>query len=289
MEFSTPRMSNDEITETLKSLVFGNFNITAKDREALDTAISMIETITPLNPVYDKKERVVRCPKCNRIIGTQFNFCPTCGQKIEWFKYPKPPELVSPLHSDNAMNDMFYMQFSLKVLDVIKTAEPALTVSEYRKFLESVKKLADEKLETLKEEKSMARRSIFELPHSIQDHSSVVEELEHCLQKREDEHRSQLISVPMWAIEDAITLLKPRVLEWSEIKDYDIVWIEIKWKKDMYPSQVSVINDKVMCWNPAFTIDERYKILVSDEEDRKHTRCWNLKPTDEERENTSWG
>ena len=42
--------------------------------------------------------------------------------------------------------DLFIAQFSLKVLDVMKTAEQALTVSEYTEFLESVKRLAEEKL-----------------------------------------------------------------------------------------------------------------------------------------------
>lgn len=42
--------------------------------------------------------------------------------------------------------DLFIAQFSLKVLDVMKTAEQALTVSEYEEFLKAVKRLAEEKL-----------------------------------------------------------------------------------------------------------------------------------------------
>ena len=47
------------------------------------------------------------------------------------------------------MNELFYMQFCLKVLDIVKLAEQALTVSEYREFLKSEKKLFEEKLEKL--------------------------------------------------------------------------------------------------------------------------------------------
>ena len=38
------------------------------------------------------------------------------------------------------------MQFSLKVLGIMKTAEQALTVSEYVEFLEAVKRLTEQKL-----------------------------------------------------------------------------------------------------------------------------------------------
>lgn len=40
---ATPLMTNDEMIELLKGMVFGNFQITAKEREALDRAITIIE------------------------------------------------------------------------------------------------------------------------------------------------------------------------------------------------------------------------------------------------------
>lgn len=43
--FMTPPMSNNEVIETLKGLVFGNFKISAKEREALDRAVTIIENI----------------------------------------------------------------------------------------------------------------------------------------------------------------------------------------------------------------------------------------------------
>lgn len=43
-ESSTPRMSREEMLDTLKGLVFGTFDrTTVKEREALDMAIEIIE------------------------------------------------------------------------------------------------------------------------------------------------------------------------------------------------------------------------------------------------------
>ena len=48
---------------------------------------------------------------------------------------------------DFYMEDLYYMQFALKVLDAVKHAESALNAEEYKAFLESVKRLAEQKLE----------------------------------------------------------------------------------------------------------------------------------------------
>ena len=48
------------------------------------------------------------------------------------------------------MNELYWMQFSVKVLDVMKEAEPpVLSEDEYMDFLKAVKKLAEEKIEEL--------------------------------------------------------------------------------------------------------------------------------------------
>lgn len=45
---------------------------------------------------------------------------------------------------------MYWMQFSLKVLDVMKDAQPpVLSENEYMDFLKAVKKLAEEKIEEI--------------------------------------------------------------------------------------------------------------------------------------------
>lgn len=41
------------------------------------------------------------------------------------------------------MDDLYYMQFSNLVLETIKTAKRALTVDEYEKFVESIKRLCE--------------------------------------------------------------------------------------------------------------------------------------------------
>lgn len=51
MELSRPKMSHDEMIETLKGLVFGTFDrTTPKEREALDMAIKALEQ----EPILDK-------------------------------------------------------------------------------------------------------------------------------------------------------------------------------------------------------------------------------------------
>lgn len=45
------------------------------------------------------------------------------------------------------MEDLYYMQFACKVLDAVKLAESALDAEEYKMFLESVKRLAEQKLD----------------------------------------------------------------------------------------------------------------------------------------------
>ena len=50
-------------------------------------------------------------------------------------------------HKGAYMEDLYYMQFAGKVLDAVKLAESALDAEEYKAFLESVKRLAEQKLE----------------------------------------------------------------------------------------------------------------------------------------------
>lgn len=44
-ELNTPKMTYEEVIETLKGLLFGSFDrTTAKEREALDRAIKILES-----------------------------------------------------------------------------------------------------------------------------------------------------------------------------------------------------------------------------------------------------
>lgn len=46
------------------------------------------------------------------------------------------------------MDDLYYLQFTGKVLDVLKLAETALDKEEYKEFLKSIKRLAEQKLDS---------------------------------------------------------------------------------------------------------------------------------------------
>ena len=55
--------------------------------------------------------------------------------------------------NDVSIDDLYYLQFAVKVNEAIKTAEPpTLSKDEYKKFLLSLKKLIDEKLNELNKE-----------------------------------------------------------------------------------------------------------------------------------------
>lgn len=42
------------------------------------------------------------------------------------------------------MNDLYYMQFSIAVLETMKTAKEALSEEEYKLFIESVQRLCEQ-------------------------------------------------------------------------------------------------------------------------------------------------
>lgn len=91
---------------------------------------------------------------------------------------------------------------------------------------------------------------------------------------------------------DAIALLKeqePRILSWDEIKNYPVVYGEFKGVSDIYPLIITLDNSgQCLSWNPGINVTDEYFLLVSDEEDRKNTRCWNRMPTDEQRKAVKW-
>lgn len=111
-ELTTPKMSHEEMMDTLKGLVFGTFDrTTSKEREALDMAISALSAKEPKNgerfscpncgfkadwfipdrekgewiPMYDRWGDIVttvcgyECSKCGEWNADNDNFCPNCG------------------------------------------------------------------------------------------------------------------------------------------------------------------------------------------------------------------
>lgn len=92
--------------------------------------------------------------------------------------------------------------------------------------------------------------------------------------------------------DDAISIIKeqePRILDWDEIRNYPVVYGEFRDVKEIYPLIITVDNwGRCLSWNPGINISDEFLLLVSDEEDRKNTRCWDKMPTDEQRQAVKW-
>ena len=82
-EMTTEYMSNEEVIEVLKGLVFGSFDrTTRKERQALDLAIKALE---------ERPQGEWHCSICNESVKDMptamgiatFNFCPNCGAKMK--------------------------------------------------------------------------------------------------------------------------------------------------------------------------------------------------------------
>ena len=65
-ELTTPKMSHEEMIDTLKGLVFGTFDrTTAKEREALDLAISVLESDNSVLEDIRAEIQTLRNCSCN--------------------------------------------------------------------------------------------------------------------------------------------------------------------------------------------------------------------------------
>ena len=93
-------------------------------------------------------------------------------------------------------------------------------------------------------------------------------------------------------LDDAIALLKelePRVLNWDEVENYSVVYGEFRGVKEIFPLIITKdMFGRTLSWNPGINRSGECFLLVSDEEDKRNTRCWNIKPTDEQREAVKW-
>ena len=91
---------------------------------------------------------------------------------------------------------------------------------------------------------------------------------------------------------DAIVMLKeqePKILDWDEIRNYPIVYGEFRGVKDIYPMIITVDScGRCLSWNPGINLSKEFILVVSDEEDRKNTRCWDKTPTEEQRKAMKW-
>lgn len=98
-EITTDNMSNEEVIEVLKGLVFGSFDrTTRKERQALDLAIKALEERPHGKWIYINKEDKKKgfggyCSicKCDMPIGIndwkqeyyESKYCPNCGAKMD--------------------------------------------------------------------------------------------------------------------------------------------------------------------------------------------------------------
>jgi len=82
---------------------------------------------------------------------------------------------------------------------------------------------------------------------------------------------------------------KPRILDWDEIKNYPVVYGEFRGIKEIYPLIITVDDwGRCLSWNPGINVTKEFLFVVSDEEDRRNTRCWNHMPTEEQRQAVPW-
>ena len=99
-------------------------------------------------------------------------------------------------------------------------------------------------------------------------------------------------SVPRGLLRDALAMLKeqdPRILDWDEIKNYPVVYGEFRGIKEIYPLIITVDDcGRCLSWNPGINVSKEFLFVVSDEEDRRNTRCWNHMPTNKQRQAVPW-
>ena len=52
--------------------------------EAVDIAIQALEKQIPKKPITDDRYIMYICPCCNDFIKVSHNYCPNCGQELDW-------------------------------------------------------------------------------------------------------------------------------------------------------------------------------------------------------------
>ena len=52
--------------------------------EAIDIAIQALEKQIPKKPKTDDRYIMYICPCCNDFIKVSHNYCPNCGQELDW-------------------------------------------------------------------------------------------------------------------------------------------------------------------------------------------------------------
>lgn len=88
-EMTTDNMSNEEVIEVLKGLVFGSFDrTTRKERQALDLAIKVLEDRQEGKWIdHSEDYGYVECPFCHELTtcsdnADELHYCWKCGAEM---------------------------------------------------------------------------------------------------------------------------------------------------------------------------------------------------------------
>ena len=81
----------NDMIKRLAHEAYGNQNPEAvKDINALDEVIEIVEMREPLKPMQPEMDTdgsaIIPCGYCGEELRVMYNYCPWCGQKIDWSK-----------------------------------------------------------------------------------------------------------------------------------------------------------------------------------------------------------
>lgn len=123
------------------------------------------------------------------------------------------------------------------------------------------------------------------------DREKIIKAIEKA-KKQSEQYALDRIVVPFKEADMILALLKEqeaRVLNWDEVENYSVVYGEFRGEEEIFPLIITKdASGRILSWNPGINRSGEYILLVSDEEDRQNTRCWNIEPTDEQREAVKW-
>lgn len=74
-------MTEQEALEVLEALL--TYDLSLDEEIAVDMGIKALEKQIPKKPVMDYPT-VASCPMCDEVICPHTEYCPDCGQKLDW-------------------------------------------------------------------------------------------------------------------------------------------------------------------------------------------------------------